>query len=569
MRCPRGLIVLFALVVSAAPAGAKPADDVLAEVLRGTRSSAERAVKLLAAAKLVTDDAPGMVAILVKAVEFGLQAPRDPKALQATAEALDLLDRKAPDRKGEWDGKRLELSRRGFRFAGRTDKAKAGREFLHMLMKQAEDAERARQWGRAKDLYAEGYAAAGAIASPLREWMGFQRLRGQHFETVAGRIEVEKRKLANGRSDLAAREKAIELLIVEMDDPAGAAGLVTADVDQAWRTYVPLAGRDPNKLEESAAAELGRWYHKFLLPKASKFSDLRLLVRARSCLQRAVVLHEAKDAALVPLRLQLAEVEKQLEEIIMDPTVGGRGADVDLLRSLDIDRTDWKGAWDFVNRALTVWPREGGHLRVPATVTGDYRLSLRFANRFGTPIADTLGKYRGLKVSRRVKARLTGAKLSDKGGMDLAFPVGRKNVCLTLDPGRTETVATLHVIETDPEDRKQPPVGFEPLGTYDAKAEAVVAKAPPLPTERLHQVDVAVFVEGGVAVITIYLNGEPLIRWRGKAERCFLTDRWPMGNFPGQFLLGGWTGPSVFAAASVFPFAGHAELVPFEEDDEP
>jgi len=562
----RLLIVLVLLEMALPAAGAaEPGAEMIANVLKRTRSHAARAVALVKAAKLVTDDRAAMVAILDKAVLYGLKAGRVPEAMKATAEALDLLEAKAPDRLGEWHDKRLAAARLAFRYAQRQQKATAGRELIDVLVGRAEELAAAGQWEKVVLLYREGQGVARAIRSPLQEWLRFQAFRGQHFQSIAGRIEVEKRKLSGATSDPGAREKALELLAVEMGDFPAAKALLTPDVDQTWRSYVPLAMRDPSALDETAATELGRWYHQFLVPKASKFAEMRILIAARSCYQRAVVLHEAKDAALVTLRLRLAEVEKQLEEIVMDPTAGGRGADVDLLRSLDLDATDWKGAWGLVKGGLTVWPREAGYLRVPAVVTGSYRLHVEVGNRFNIPVKDTYEQFRRIKGPRQLKKWLVRSKPGTKRGVDLAFPVGEKHLCLTLEPGRTDTRAKLWIIESDPDD-KEIPAGFQPLGEYVAKDETLVAEGSAFPTERLHRLDVAVFVKHGVAAVTIHLNDQPLFRWRGKAERCYLTEQWPLGKFRGQIFLGGWTGPSVFAAAKVCTFDGHVRFLPYVQE---
>jgi hypothetical protein len=88
----------------------------------------------------------------------------------------------------------------------------------------------------------------------------------------------------------------------------------------------------------------------------------------------------------------------------------------------------------------------------------------------------------------------------------------------------------------------------------------VQAKSPSLPTEKAHQVDVAVFIEEGVAAIAVDLNGKPVLRWKGKVNRCTLDDAWPPGKFDNAIILGGWMGPTAFTSAKVCSFTGEIRM---------
>jgi len=473
--------------------------------------------------------------------------------------------------------KRLAELRLRYRRAPRAAKKSAGLGLLDALLDGAETAEAARRWTRAKDLYRQAHSLARYLRSPLEELAAFRRARADHFEAVARRVEVEKSKLAAPKTAAAARERLLEMLVIELRDLPEARKLLTDQVRQIWRSYLPLAGRDPQKLSEPAAAELARWYHEFLAPKASKFSQLEILLAAKACCRRALKLHEADDAARKALADRLADLQEQLNQYAMYPTAGGRGADIDLLRSLDVERLQPRGAWDFSHGRLTTWPRYDGCLRLPATVTGNYRLSLRFMNRNHIPLPDRFRKFERLRVSERAH-RWFRRLLDPSPGVNVALPVGERHVALSVlpQPRARKTKAVLAIVEPpidyDDEDEEaaEEPAATQPAAAQPAAAmpndagpslrETITVEAPYISRERYHQLDVAVFVEHGVATIVVNLNEKPLIRWEGEASRLVLDDIWPAAVPRGAILLGGWRGPTAFSSAKVCNFSGRTRL---------
>ena len=572
-----GLVFWFATCL---PAGSARAggEAAVAEAIRGARNDADRATKLLAAARNAPDDAVAVL-LLEKTVEYGLRAGRATRAVQAAAEALDLLDAKAPQTRPRRRAQRLAVARLRYRQARPADKKTAGLDLLDALMNAADAAEADRKWTRAKDLYRSAHSVAYSLRSPLQELAAYRRLRATHYETVARQVELGQRKLALGQTGAPAREKLLEMLAIELRDLPAARKLAAGGADQTWQTYLPLAERDPEKLTESAAAELGRWYHEFLEPRASKFSQLRTLLTAKACYRRAVELRKADDAERKIRLRKLQAIEAKLAQYAMYPTAGGRGADIDLLRSLDVEKARRGGVWDFANGVLTTWPRHDGYLCLPATVTGNYRLSLRFMNRNHIPLPDRFWQFDHLRISKKRRKWLKRL-LKSTPGVNVAFPVGDRHVALSVLPGGRKTVGILAIVEPpgqdddedEDEDEDEPEPATRPAAVASRPAdtmpndagrsaeETVTVEAPYISTERFHQLDIAVFVELGVATIVVNLNEKPLIRWQGEASRCFLDDIWPAAVRPGAILLGGWRGPAAFNCAKICNFSGQARL---------
>ena len=563
---------LLAIVLAAAlglgpPAEAKDIDALAAEATRGARSNAERAAKLLAAAKLSTGDPAAMVALLERALASGIKGARRPSGLAAAAEALAMLEEKVPDRRADWQKQRVAVCRLQYRYAPRAAKADAGGTLLHVLRAGADAAERDGRWTDAKGLWREAYSVAYSLRSPLREVLAFARRRATHFETIALQAERAAKALAGGSANGAMRQKLLEMLVIELDRPAEARKHLTPETDQTWRTYLPLAEQEPAKLSGPAAAELGRWYHEYLAPRASKFSQLRVLLAAQVCSQRAVTPRPADETVRLSRLAKLGVLEKELAELARHPGAGGRAADVDLLAGLDLAELDSKGAWDFVSGALTVWPTRQAYARLPATVSGSYRLSIRFANRFRVPIPDKFRRYGRLRVSDKRKEWLA-RKINEKRGLDVALPVGRHNLAVSLEPTSAETLVKLLYVEPGNDAPAAKPVtrpASGPTTGQAARDDILVAKAAFLATERIHQLDIAVLVGQDVATVAIHVNGKQILRWRGETSRCQLGDPWPPGDHRGAILLGGWTGPTAFLSAKVCSLCGQVRLLHHEK----
>jgi|GEM_PF-2227896 len=115
------------------------------------------------------------------------------------------------------------------------------------------------------------------------------------LESSARRLEVLTSVLVGRPDDLAVRERAIDICIVELDNPARAAALVNEDTDQILQTYVPLAARSIDELAEAPCRELAEWYINNL-KKRSRFGRVAMLRRVVVYYGRFLKLHKTIDA---------------------------------------------------------------------------------------------------------------------------------------------------------------------------------------------------------------------------------------------------------------------------------
>ena len=561
-----GIVCVVAMVAFSAPAPAEvpaAAKAPLQEAIRGAKTDAERAVRLLNGAKLVRDEPAVAVVLLEQAVGYGLKAIRAPEAAKAASEALGMLEQKAPDRRGEWQAKRLEMAELRYRYASAAERAAMGRRLLEAYLDAAGAAEEEGRWKDAVEMYRRAYPIAHGLKLPRKEMVAFKRLRATHFDAVTRRIESARKVLAANPKAASVRESLLLLLLAEMHDPNAAAKLLADDVAAGWRTYVPLAAKDLGALPPAGAAELGRWLHEFLAPKASKYSRLRVLLAARDCYVRASESASAAEAGQMTLRMTRQRVDLEIEKIAMFPETAGWWGYAEMLRAVHLDHVAKRGMWRMEKSGLTVWPRPDAYLRIPATITGGYRLSVRFSLR---------------KLKRRISGLANRFGLGDLArgnpGMGIVFPVGDRQLALSLKPEAGKATAKLFLIGPEsPATPAETPAATDaggPSGRSGGRSrgggedipakQTVTAEAGAMPTNRAYQADIAVFVHGETARVAAQLDGKPLLRWQGAVARCSVPKAWYLVVTKNTVLLRGNMGPTMFTSVKLCPFTGRLEL---------
>jgi hypothetical protein len=117
------LLMAACVLLAAMPlrAADNPADKIIAEIISGAKTDSERAAKLVEAAKILRGQPKILVAVLEKAVAYGVKSPVTPVGCKAAADALDFLEEEFPDRKDEWTVKRVDVCRVKYRSAKRSE----------------------------------------------------------------------------------------------------------------------------------------------------------------------------------------------------------------------------------------------------------------------------------------------------------------------------------------------------------------------------------------------------------------------------------------------------------------
>jgi len=266
MKTATGRTLIAACVLIAAVpvrAARDPADELIREIIAGAKTDKERAAKLFEAAKVLTKAQKTQTILLKKAVEYGMKALTSPTCCQMVAEAIDLLEERFPKRKDEWTLKRADVCRALYRTTrGRSEKRKAGEAMVAALLAAGELHEKTKNWTAAAAAYKEAHLAAVYLRLGGTDHMLQKRRAAAYFAAASQKAARHAATVKKDPSKIAIRALLLETLVIELNDPAEARKHLTEDVDETWRTYVPLACLPLRRLKATVCKELGDWYSK-------------------------------------------------------------------------------------------------------------------------------------------------------------------------------------------------------------------------------------------------------------------------------------------------------------------
>jgi hypothetical protein len=277
---------------------------------KGTAASAEFAGSLLNAAKSASGQKELQALLCEKAYEFGIKAP---VGYQAATDAMKLLIEKMPDKKLEAREKLLKVIQLRYSRSGKRDeREQLGLEQVDLLAAFGDDKEEAKQLVEAVALYRQALTLATMWKSGRTAEI-MDKIKELSAEQEAERrIAVLKARLEKNPKDAAARTALIMAYLGELDSPAEAVKLLTPDVDEGLRTYVPLAAEKASDLKEAACIQLAGWLMT-VAEKSSPAGEIVLLGRAKEYCERYLKLHTTEDAALLKGRMLLEKLAKAIE----------------------------------------------------------------------------------------------------------------------------------------------------------------------------------------------------------------------------------------------------------------
>ncbi len=284
-----------------------------AAVAKGVFASAEFATRLLSAAKSANGQKDFQSLLCEKAYDFGIRAP---VGYPAAADAMKFLIEKMPDKKPKAQDKLLKVYQLRYARAAKDDRKALGLELVDMLTALGDDKEQARQLAEALALYRQALTLATAWKSSRATEIA-DRIKELSAEQEAERrIIILKARLENNPKDSAARKALVMAYLGELDSPAEAVKLLTVDLDEGLRTYVPLAAKNVEELEEAAAIQLAEWLVS-VADKATPADKPILLGRAAACCQRYLQVHTAQDAALLKGKMLMEKLAQTINPLLM------------------------------------------------------------------------------------------------------------------------------------------------------------------------------------------------------------------------------------------------------------
>jgi hypothetical protein len=229
-------------------------------------------------------------------------------------EAMTILARRAPARQADALQKKYLLQQKVYTRSEGPDKIDAGQAIIDTLLELSDikanegDAESAGMYLR------RAISIASASESDTKDYLQ-ARLKG-----LGRRIAIfrKARQLAetikNDPNNIKNRRELVLLYIVQLDDPQAAASLLRADLDEALRSYVPLAGRNPATLPAEVLNEMVEWYWQ-LIDSAPASARGPLLLRTHQYLNLFLARYPRQDPQRTRAVLLLRKINRDMEEL--------------------------------------------------------------------------------------------------------------------------------------------------------------------------------------------------------------------------------------------------------------
>lgn len=273
---------------------------------RDTKDPAELPAKILAAAKSLDGNAKLQVALYEKAYEEGV---RTPGGYAAAIQAMEALLEAVPTKAGTWRERLLKVYQLQFARARGPDKREAAERMVDLLIQSGDEHLAAGRAVEAGELYNRAAYLVPAAGSNRKAEIARKLKIARVAKGIQQQVRLYRDRLERDAKDHRARQELVRLHVVELDRPAEAQKLLNADVDETWRTHVPLAVQAPSDLPEAPCLELGNWYwghaqHATLVGKP------RMLARTASYYERFLKLHKKKDAAYLTAKRRLDQLAK-------------------------------------------------------------------------------------------------------------------------------------------------------------------------------------------------------------------------------------------------------------------
>jgi hypothetical protein len=281
------------------------------QATRTTKDDADLAKNLLEAAHGEKVQ-PALLDLLCDAA-FKLGSA-DPDGEETALAAMALLAEKSPARRREALAHAVTLAQKRFTQPKPGDKAAAAERLVDLLAQQADAEADAHDYDAAAVTYRRAMGVATASNSPKRDAIKIAADTAAARRKALAEIETQKTALKANPADHAAAKQLLRLLVVEMNDPAGARLYTFLSDDPAWATNVVLATRPLGEVSEEACANLGGWYRE-LSDGATPTAKANMLTRAWDYYATFVELHETKDDARVLAKTALKEIEAALEKV--------------------------------------------------------------------------------------------------------------------------------------------------------------------------------------------------------------------------------------------------------------
>ena len=509
MTRPLRALLLAGLVLSILPRSTRAAEaldafeNLYGEDLKRVASTRDPdddvalAAKLLEAAQKATKQPDFLAVLCEKAWELG----KTHATGHATAiEAMKRLAWEVPEKKAACLENIATLYQAEYSAARGADRVAAGEALIAALVVAIDARTEAGDATAAAALCRRALVVAKRIRSGAANNIQ-ARLRGL---AVRERTEKEatalEERLKADPTNAATRSQLVKMLVVDLDNPVEASRFIDDGSEPAMKKYVPAAAKGVEDCPELACVELGDWY-RGLANQADSGAKADMLARARAYYKRFLNLHKADDLARTQTTLALEKVDEALAKLApsgRDASTASSAGWVDLLRLVDLKRDVEEGTWERKDDGIlvleTAWHPK---CKIPVSIEGSYRLQVEFT------------------------------ALERASNVYVSFPAAEATC-------RWQLEGSKNALSVNGADR--------------AKGELRLAKG------RKYVAEITVTGRAGHGEITVTVDGQPAVRWEGKASDFALPKG--RGPDPRPLRLGVVNTRALFTALRVKLIAG-------------
>ena len=374
-----GVLAVGWLALGTSAATVARASDLQSAVetaCQGAANDAEKAAKLVSAARAegVSDDVA--TGLLKAAMGFAINSADNSAGLQAGIDAADTLTRRSPGQTAYCNARLNALCQVACRRVKPESRGKVASDVMKRVEASGDRAAGEGLWDAADARY--------AIAFRMAQLSGHTLVALDHKTRMSKHFVVAMRKVKAVESTIdaagaAAKTRLAMLYLTELNDPNKARALLGPGSSEVLRTCVPLAAKDPKQFPVQVLTQLSDWYAKSLAKKSDGFAQEMMLRQARIYAELAAAKPAAAGESADAARQRVKDLDEQLEPFTYVSRTLAKRKYLDLLTITDIDRDGGKNKWRFAEDAFVSEASSDGELKLPAEVDGSYQLILKLA----------------------------------------------------------------------------------------------------------------------------------------------------------------------------------------------
>ena len=316
------LVVLLA--VCAAPGALDPKDEADAfvkEVIKDARSDSQKSSLLIKAAAAADGNDALKIVLLENALQYGVKGAKTSTNCKTLLAATAILAKIDPTRRHQWLSQRAAIYRR---WSLLTKSSAEKRQLLQAsadaLFGAGRHSGSAGDWKYAVAVYKQGKSTCLVGKLPDLTKMSALLRTATYLQLNQTKIDDLVETLKKSPDDIEARSDLIKKLVTVMDDPKEATKHLNEDVDQLFRTFVPMATKEVSELSSDSCKALGDWYYKELSKSSVGIAKSRMLTRAGIYYSRALELQDKSDLASAELKMNLSRIKTARESVSgLDP----------------------------------------------------------------------------------------------------------------------------------------------------------------------------------------------------------------------------------------------------------